>query len=101
MNAVLVSHVGPVSPGGDPEINREGLTWFQARASEVGLGEGHAYHTFIPSFQSEWGFWMSVAPSTEGAWPSDLAVMDTGAQNAAFTWPNFWNSPYIGHVQIS
>ena len=99
MNGVVVSHVGPISPGGDPEVNREGLTWIRTQAAHAGLGGDHAYHTFIPSFQSEWGFWMSAAPVTEGAWPAELAVMDDGAQAAAFTWPNFWNSPYIGHGQ--
>jgi spermidine synthase len=96
IGGAVVSHAGPISPGGDPEVNREGLTWIREKASAVGLGDGQAYHTFIPSFQSEWGFWMSAAPSLGGTLPLELVVMDDGAQGAAFTWPNFWNSPFIG-----
>ncbi len=98
MNGAVVSHVGPISPGGDAEDRREGLVWVQAAAEATGLGEGHGYHVCIPSFQSDWGFWMSVAPLEHGAWPEDLIVMDDCACRVAFTWPRYWTSPFLGHV---
>jgi spermidine synthase len=99
--SVLVSHTGPVAPGGDEEERRAGLAWIHAMATENGFGAGHAYKTFIPSFQSEWGFWMSCAPCTESRFPNGLAVMDICAQAAAFTWPRYYTSPYFGFTNTS
>ena len=96
--SVLVSHTGPVAPGGDEEERRAGLTWIRQMSVENGLGDGHPYKTFIPSFQSDWGFWMSCAPSADSRFPDGLAVMDAGAQAAAFTWPRYYTSPYFGFV---
>lgn len=92
----IVSHTGPISPGGDSMARRPGLTWIQNKAREQSLGSGHAYHVTIPSFQGEWGFWMSVQPSTTAHFPQDLRVMDALAQHVAFTWPAYWNSPRLG-----
>lgn len=94
--SVLVSHTGPVAPGGDEEERRAGLAWIRQMGIENGLGDGHAYKTFIPSFQSEWGFWMSCSPSPVDDFPYGLAVMDAGAQTCAFTWPRYYTSPYFG-----
>ena len=94
----FVSHCGPIAPGGDPSVSRPGLTWISELSQECGFGEGAAYHVIIPSFQSEWGFFMSVAPSYASCMPEGRAVMDLEAQTHAFCWPRFWNSPYIGHV---
>lgn len=93
----FVSHCGPIAPGGDPSVTRPGLTWVSELSRECGFGEGSAYHVIIPSFQSEWGFFMSVAPAQASSWPEDLAVMDHETQAHAFCWPRFWTSPYIGH----
>jgi spermidine synthase len=94
----VVSHAGPVMPGGDPEKRRAGLTWIQSMALRHLGAAGHTYHTNIPSFQGEWGFWMSCAPSAIPRFPAGLAVMDVAAQTYAFTWPAFWNSSYVGLV---
>lgn len=92
----IVSHVGPVAPGGDPTERRGGLTWVQKMAREIGLGDGAPYHVNIPSFQGEWGFWMSALP-IRGTWPQGLRVMDDTAQTQAMTWPAYWTTPFIGH----
>jgi spermidine synthase len=94
----IVSHCGPIAPGADEDRHRAGLAWIQSLGEEFGPSVGHSYHTFIPSFQSQWSFWMSVAPSSINAFPPGLAVMDTDAQTAAFHWPRFWFSPYVGHA---
>jgi spermidine synthase len=57
----LVSHVGPLSPGGDETVRRAGLAWVRDAARRAGIGSGEngfPYHVCIPSFQGEWGFWM-------------------------------------------
>jgi spermidine synthase len=96
-HGVFVSHAGPVSPGGNAEVLRSGLNWLQTLAREQRFREGTAYHTFIPSFQSEWGFFMSVAPSRVPHFPEGLAVMDVAAQDHACFWPRHWFSPYLGN----
>lgn len=94
----IATHCGPVAPGGDGDRLRAGLEWIASLARRFGPSDGHAYHTFIPSFQSQWGFWMSIAPTTLSAsFPTEIAVLDDAAQDAAFAWPRFWFSPYIGH----
>ncbi len=82
----LVSHCGPIRPGGD----MDGIRWMMGASAD--LGRGFPYHTVIPSFQGAWGFWMSVAPAPIGAdFPaSTMRVMDADAQTAAFLWPAFW-----------
>lgn len=97
----FVSHCGPISPGGNPQIRRAGLDWIQTTCNEINMREGYAYHTFIPSFQSEWGFYMSCAPSAAENYPSGLAVMDGDAQNAAFHWPRFWTNPFFRHRPLT
>lgn len=94
----IVSHTGPISPGGSADDNRAGLEWIRAVAAEVGLGSGSAYHVTIPSFQGDWGFWMSCSPSLENAWPTELAVMSRKTQEYAFTWPSYYMSPWFGFI---
>jgi spermidine synthase len=79
----IVSHVGPVSPS-----RRPGLDWITKLSNATGHTTGHAYHTYIPSFQGEWGFWMSCPPRNIDVWPGK---MDSASQQYAFTWPNHWN----------
>lgn len=86
----VVSHTGPIRPGGDPYERREGLAWIQDTAETAGLGRGFPYHVGIPSFMGEWGFWMSVAPRTDVVFPEGLRVMDDETQRVAFTWPRYW-----------
>lgn len=95
---VIASHAGPIMPGGDPDQRRAGLSWIQTMAQRHLGSSGHAYHVGIPSFQSEWGFWMSCAPQNEDNFPEELAVMDIATQTYAFTWPSYWNSSFIGLV---
>lgn len=86
----ISTHCGPVSPGLPNTEKRAGLTWIRSMGLEFGFGAGYPYHCFIPSFQSEWGFWMSCAPNNPPILPVGLRVMDRGAQSYAFTWPAYW-----------
>ena len=94
----IVSHAGPIMPGGDPDKRRAGLTWIQSMALRHLGSRGHAYHVGIPSFQGEWGFWMSCPPADEDNFPEDVVVMDLETQIYAFTWPSYWNSSFVGLV---
>jgi spermidine synthase len=95
----VVSHAGPISPGGPAKENRAGLEWITTVAAEVGLGSGSAYHVTIPSFQGDWGFWMSCSPSPFYAWPSSVAIMSQETQAYAFTWPSYYMSPRFGFIR--
>jgi len=95
-DGAIASHCGPMMPGGDPEKRRAGLHWIQRTAAAAGIGRGTAYHAVIPSFQGEWGFWMSVPQSTENRFPAGLFVMDDRTQAAAFFFPDYWVSSYVG-----
>jgi len=94
----FVSHTGPIMPGGDPSVRRAGHTWLLEVSAHCGFTETAGYHTFIPSFQSEWGFLMSVRPSSDSNFPEGLAVMDVDTQTHVFFWPRHWFSPYVGFV---
>jgi len=97
-NGAIVSHTGPISAGGPAEENRAGLEWVTKMSAEVSMGTGFPYHVTIPSFQGDWGFWMSCAPSKENAWPDGLLVMTGKTQEYAFTWPSYYCSPWFGFV---
>lgn len=82
----VVTHCGPVEPFG----HNEGL-----RFVEEGAGiRGWAYHTFIPSFQGEWSYWMTrQAPHMIGAvpvLPDGLAVVNPDQMRTAFHWDAHW-----------
>jgi spermidine synthase len=81
----VASHVGPVEPG-----RRAGLEIVRQGAERVGLGNGHAYHTFVPCFQGEWGFWMNKRPTYRSAFPHDCRVIDRNYQNTIFHWDRHW-----------
>jgi len=83
----IVTHTGPVSPGKDQEMYRAGLVWINAHAN---MPQSTAYHVNIPSFQSEWGFWMSQSPNHMCKFPDGAVVMDGFAQIQAFGWPRYW-----------
>ena len=95
----VVSHVGPISPGGDEKVRRAGLTWVRDASIAVGLGDGHAYHVAIPSFQGSWGFWMSSPPMSVVELPGRLRVMDELTHAMAFTWPSYWEK--LGKIDES
>ena len=97
-DGVVASHCGPVLPGGDPVRRRAGLHWIQKTAAKAGFPVGAAYHVGIPSFQGEWGFWMSTIPSASTVFPAGLVVMDLMAQTTAFSWPDYWLSSFLGIV---
>ena len=86
-NGQIVTHTGPVSPGKDANKWRAGLTWIEQIAK---MPLSVAYHVNIPSFQSEWGFWISLPPSHMQRFPEGLSVMDGFAQIQAFSWPAYW-----------
>lgn len=83
----FVTHTGPIAPGKDFSKWKGGLEWINKHAS-VPLST--AYHINVPSFQSEWGFWMSLPPSHIGRFPKDVTVIDTYCQMQAFGWPTYW-----------
>jgi spermidine synthase len=88
----VVTHAGPVAPG-PARIHREGLTWIREAAHAAGLADiekGSAYHTCLPSFQGEWGFWMSCAPAQYPRFPEDVRIMNVHTQTYACTWPAHW-----------
>jgi spermidine synthase len=95
-DGAIVSHVGPISPGGDESMNRAGSAWIREVTLKTNIGTGYPYHVCIPSFQGEWGFWMSVAPIANPALPQHLRVMDEEVMRLAFTWPAYWFSPFVG-----
>jgi len=77
----IVTHVGPVEPG----LGRQrGLDIVRE-----GAGGGCAYHTFIPSFQGEWGFWMNCQPKS-GEFPDTCVVMNPEYQMTIFHWDSHW-----------
>ena len=90
----IATHVGPVAPGADTERYRTGLHLIQAHA-----GAGYPYHALIPSFQSEWGFWMSTAPVRSGQFPATCSVIDEETVNGAFTWTRGWFSSAVGTIR--
>ena len=86
----IVSHVGPVEPG----FGRQSGLDFVVKGTEmVGLGPGRAYHTFIPSFQSEWGFWMCGVAIKEFSdeMVSKFTIINSDYQKTIFHWDKHWN----------
>lgn len=88
----IVSHTGPVAPGKNGAETRSGLHWIETISKKCGTGPGTAYHVCIPSFQGEWGFWMSIAPGNVSNFPTGLRVMNMETQTHAFQWPTYWHS---------
>jgi len=79
----IVSHCGPVEPGKRRQV---GTTMIKD-----GSGiDGFTYHTLIPSFQGDWGFWMTVAPSKKTYFPESCRIMDDRYQNTIFHWDKHW-----------
>lgn len=79
----IVSHVGPVEPGLGRQV---GLKMIQD-----GLGlVGFPYHTFIPCFQGEWGFWMNKRPSPYDNFPPNCKIMNPGYHSTIFHWDRHW-----------
>jgi spermidine synthase len=89
----IVSHAGPVAPG-DARQHRPALQWIRDAAHAADLpadGEKtYAYHTCLPSFQGEWGFWMTCAPAEAPRFPEDARIMNAQTQTYACTWPAHW-----------
>lgn len=88
----VVSHAGPVAPG-DARLHRAGLHWIREAAHAADLADAektHAYHTCLPSFQGEWGFWMTCAPAQYPRFPEDVRIMNIHTQSYAFSWPSHW-----------
>jgi len=79
----IVTHTGPVEPGAG---RRVGLDMVQMGAGSVGF----PYHTLMPTFQGDWGFWMNVAPSPAANFPNQCVVIDSAYQNTVFHWDKHW-----------
>jgi spermidine synthase len=77
----IVTHVGPVEPGVGRQPGLDIVRRFN--------GDGYPYHTFIPSFQSEWGFWMNKMPNS-GEFPQDCTIIDSRYQSTMFHWDRHW-----------
>lgn len=79
----IVTHTGPVEPG----ISRhQGMDIVRTNA-----GAGVPYHTLIPSFQGEWGFWMSISPRVVTEFPDSCSVMTNQYQSTIFHWDRHWH----------
>jgi spermidine synthase len=84
----VVSHVGPVEPGAR---RQEGLNIVRAGAAiHNRFGHGYAYHTLMPSYQGEWGFWMSCSPTFGGTFPENCRVMTNHYLGTIFHWDRHW-----------
>jgi len=84
----VVSHVGPVEPGAQ---RQEGLNIVRTGATaHARFGRGYAYHTLMPSYQGEWGFWMSCEPRFGDAFPENCRVMSNHYLGTIFHWDRHW-----------
>jgi spermidine synthase len=90
-DGVLATHAGGIRPGLRPEA-RATLTWICEQATAVGFENGHSYHAPIPSFHSEWAFWVSKMPSDWNALPYTLRALDADGFTHAFHWPRYWSA---------
>jgi len=87
-HGAVASHVGPVEPG---RLRQEGLNIVRAGATANERFErGYAYHTLMPSYQGEWGFWMSCAPVLAGAFPEECRVISNHYLGTIFHWDRHW-----------
>lgn len=78
----IVTHVGPVEPGSGRQV---GLDIVREQA-----GQGFPYHTLIPSYQGEWGFWMSINPRLQCDFPAGCRVISSMYQSSIFHWNSHW-----------
>jgi len=88
-DGIIVTHTGPVEPGYG---RQPGLDFIIKGAFDVGFENGKAYHTYIPSFQSEWGFWIYGSSIREFSTKmiSKFNVMDSEYQKTIFHWDRHW-----------
>jgi len=79
----MVTHTGPVEPGLGRQV---GMKMVQDGVGIV----GHPYHSMIPSFQGEWGFWMNIVPSKIDSFPVNCEIMNLDYQKTIFHWDKHW-----------
>jgi len=79
----IVTHTGPVEPGLGRQV---GLKMVQEGYGTTGF----PYHTCIPSFQGDWGFWMNSAPESKTNFPYMCSVMTSDYQQTIFHWDKHW-----------
>ena len=97
----ICTHTGPIFPGSTDRLRRPGQWWTKRMGKECELGEGSTFKVCIPSFQGEWGYWMSTSPkleeggSADASFPRDCRVMDDDVQKIAFKWPKFYGEDGI------
>jgi spermidine synthase len=85
----FVTHCGPVVPGrlgagSGLEIVRSGLRQTDPNCHII------PYHTYVPSFQGEWGFVMSRLPIEVCNLPDNCDIMNTDYQRTIFHWDRHW-----------
>jgi spermidine synthase len=80
----MVTHTGPVEPGLGRQV---GMKMVQDGVGVV----GHPYHSMIPSFQGEWGFWMNIVPSRIDSFPASCEIMNLDYQKTIFHWDKHWS----------
>jgi spermidine synthase len=80
----LVSHAGYA----DPKTNStcDGSNVGLRLIAEANKKSGFSYHTRIPCFQAEWGFWMSHEPSNKDCFPKECRLLNLEYQSAIFNW---------------
>jgi len=79
----IVTHTGPVEPGFGRQV---GMNMIQDGSGIVGF----PYHTYIPSFQGDWGFWMNRKAVSNSIFPESCAIMSNDYQNTIFHWDKHW-----------
>ena len=100
-SGLVSTHCGPILYGKE-ESNREGLEYVKSQTSAVGFDEGSSYHVYIPSFQSEWAFWMSCASGSHTSsvsFPDDCIIIDENSERYAFYWPKYMFSEFISNKE--
>lgn len=97
----MVTHCGPVRPFAGIG---DGVQRVRDKTNSAGINfrwQGF-YTQMIPSFQSEWGFWMYVNSPNDTHWgfrhecllPQDLKVVDSGALDRWAHPPYLWRRAY-------
>lgn len=74
----LVTHCGPVRPVAGSVGAGFSRIWSESGLKEAGLRADGFYHIGIPSFQSDWGFWIWRA---DGGGPFDFTWNGSGRNN--------------------
>jgi spermidine synthase len=99
-HGAVSTHCGPVMYGKE-ETNKDGLEYVRKQTNAVGFEDGCFYHINIPSFQSEWGFWMSTKPNMNDKteFPTDCVVIDNENFEYACYFPKYYFSDVFSNKE--